>query len=262
MADLAQVSRTSLLALADCLASGRLEPPFELVALRRHVAAHECAEVATFLQRLAACGFNGPQVGMLVRAIAEERAAAQAIGDRVRLVWTGPEIVSAASRDTAVVMRELFESAERTVLLSGFAVHRGRVVLASAAQRMAERPTLKVRLFLNVHRPYGNSASEAELLREFGTKFSRQHWPPGALPDVYYDPRSLLTGRHVRASMHAKCVVVDDRIAFVTSANLTPAAQERNIEAGVLIEDETFARSLRGQFDALVQTGALKRLPL
>jgi phosphatidylserine/phosphatidylglycerophosphate/cardiolipin synthase-like enzyme len=56
--------------------------------------------------------------------------------------------------------------------------------------------------------------------------------------------------------------VVDDRVAFVTSANLTEAAQQRNIEAGVLVEGEGFARSLRAQFDALVDAGALRRLPL
>jgi phosphatidylserine/phosphatidylglycerophosphate/cardiolipin synthase-like enzyme len=158
-------------------------------------------------------------------------------------------------------MRELFESAERSVLLSGFAVHRGKAVLAALARRMSDVPTLKARLFLNVLRPYGNPASDAELLREFGTKFTRQHWG-GTLPEVYYDPRALAKESGARASLHAKCVVVDDRVAFVTSANLTEAAQQRNIEAGVLVEEEAFARSLRAQFDALVDAGALRRLPL
>jgi phosphatidylserine/phosphatidylglycerophosphate/cardiolipin synthase-like enzyme len=83
--------------------------------------------------------------------------------------------------------------------------------------------------------------SPAELLRLFGRKFERQHWPPGPLPQVYYDPRSLVTDAAGPTSFHAKCVVVDDRIAFVTSANLTEAAQQRNIEAGILVEDEVSA---------------------
>jgi phosphatidylserine/phosphatidylglycerophosphate/cardiolipin synthase-like enzyme len=58
--------------------------------------------------------------------------------------------------------------------------------------------------------------------------------------------------------LHAKCIVVDDRKAFVTSANLTTAAQERNIEAGLLVEDAGLAQSLRMQFETLVGAGILK----
>lgn len=34
--------------------------------------------------------------------------------------------------------------------------------------------------------------------------------------------------------MHAKCVVADEKFAFISSANLTGAAMERNMELGVL----------------------------
>jgi phosphatidylserine/phosphatidylglycerophosphate/cardiolipin synthase-like enzyme len=46
----------------------------------------------------------------------------------------------------------------------------------------------------------------------------------------------------------------------VTSANLTEAAQERNIEAGVLVEDEGLAHRLRLQFDGLIERGELRSL--
>ena len=35
--------------------------------------------------------------------------------------------------------------------------------------------------------------------------------------------------------MHAKCVVADSRHVFVSSANFTEAAQERNVEIGLLL---------------------------
>jgi len=54
---------------------------------------------------------------------------------------------------------------------------------------------------------------------------------------------------------------VDDEVAFVTSANFTEAAQERNIEVGVLVEDADFTRALRQQFDSLVESKALARTP-
>jgi phosphatidylserine/phosphatidylglycerophosphate/cardiolipin synthase-like enzyme len=63
------------------------------------------------------------------------------------------------------------------------------------------------------------------------------------------------------ASLYAKCIVIDNEIAFVTSANFTEWAQERNLEAGVLIRDEGFARSLRNQFEALIAASRLRLLP-
>jgi phosphatidylserine/phosphatidylglycerophosphate/cardiolipin synthase-like enzyme len=62
-------------------------------------------------------------------------------------------------------------------------------------------------------------------------------------------------------ALHAKCVVVDDRMAFVSSANFTEAAQQRNIEAGVLMTNPQFARSLRTQFEVLVSHGLRRRMP-
>jgi len=62
-------------------------------------------------------------------------------------------------------------------------------------------------------------------------------------------------------SLHAKCVVLDDRETFVTSANFTAAGHERNIEVGALIRDSGFAAALRAQFDSLVEAGILLRVP-
>jgi cardiolipin synthase C len=50
-------------------------------------------------------------------------------------------------------------------------------------------------------------------------------------------------------SLHAKSLVVDDRIAFVGSYNLDPRSENLNCEAGLLVEDEAFARALRGEID-------------
>jgi phosphatidylserine/phosphatidylglycerophosphate/cardiolipin synthase-like enzyme len=87
-----------------------------------------------------------------------------------------------------------------------------------------------------------------------------QEWPGGRLPELYYDPRSLDMEAIKRSSLHAKCIVADRRVAFVTSANFTEAAQTRNIEVGALIRDAAFAAQLAGHFDALVEAACLQRL--
>ena len=42
----------------------------------------------------------------------------------------------APTRDTGVVLRELFAEAEHRVLIIGFAVHQGREIFAVLAERM------------------------------------------------------------------------------------------------------------------------------
>jgi phosphatidylserine/phosphatidylglycerophosphate/cardiolipin synthase-like enzyme len=71
----------------------------------------------------------------------------------------------------------------------------------------------------------------------------------------------LDTNSAERATWHAKVVVVDDETAFVTSANFTEWAHQRNVEAGVLIRNPQFARQLRQQFEGLVQSRAVLEVP-
>jgi putative cardiolipin synthase len=49
--------------------------------------------------------------------------------------------------------------------------------------------------------------------------------------------------------IHAKSLVIDDRIAFVGSYNLDPRSERLNTEVGLLIEDEAFARELREEIE-------------
>lgn len=49
--------------------------------------------------------------------------------------------------------------------------------------------------------------------------------------------------------IHAKSLVVDDRIAYIGSYNLDPRSENLNTEVGLLIEDEAFARELRAEID-------------
>jgi phosphatidylserine/phosphatidylglycerophosphate/cardiolipin synthase-like enzyme len=80
------------------------------------------------------------------------------------------------------------------------------------------------------------------------------------LPELLYDPRSLAEEGEKRAVLHAKLVIVDQRKTLLTSANFTEAAHERNIEAGVLIDDPAFAQRIVRQLNHLIEGGALVKL--
>ena len=66
--------------------------------------------------------------------------------------------------------------------------------------------------------------------------------------------------RPPNARLHAKAVVADSRDVLLTSANLSSAAFNRNLELGVLIRGGDVAASIQRHFDALIATGELKRL--
>jgi phosphatidylserine/phosphatidylglycerophosphate/cardiolipin synthase-like enzyme len=53
-----------------------------------------------------------------------------------------------------------------------------------------------------------------------------------------------------RSALHAKCIVIDGREALVTSANFTEAAQERNIELGLLVRSAEIASRIERHFQA------------
>jgi len=84
-------------------------------------------------------------------------------------------------------------------------------------------------------------------------------------PDLPWVQRAseLLYGHLMRAGvrvhlyaerpLHAKVAVVDDRWATVGSSNLDPTSLSLNLEANVVVRDETFARQLRTQIEHLMQ---------
>lgn len=244
--------------LASAAESGALRAPFSAGGLARWLAPSEARCAAEGLAALST--LPAAQLTLVLRLLAEERRRAIERRLGVELVWTGPDTPGVASRDTAVVVRHLFQAAQHAVLVSSFAVAQGEQVFAPLAERADAQPELRVRLVLNVARPHQDGTPAEELRRRFAADFFRRHWPGTRRPEVYHDPRALEPSGPMRAVQHSKCVVIDDREALVTSANFTEAAQERNIEAGVLVREPAFARQLREHFDALIESGALVRL--
>jgi phosphatidylserine/phosphatidylglycerophosphate/cardiolipin synthase-like enzyme len=249
-----------LAALAGALRSGRLHAPFTAVPVQRYCAVARAAEVASRLQQLHEEGMKPQHLALLAETIVRTRERLPEPAELVDLVWTGPETPGVTNRDTSVVVRELFGSAESEVLVAGFAVYQGRAVFKRLAERMEERPGLRVKLFLDVQRHPADTSLPEKVVGRFAQRFITQEWPGEKVPELYYDPRSLVADTLKRSSMHAKGVVVDRRVALVTSANFTEAAQTRNIEVGALIRSQGFATQLAGHFESLAAAGLLRPL--
>lgn len=253
---------SDLAELGKALRAGRLEPDFTPTSLQRYCSGADLSEIATELQKLSDEGVSTAHLALLFELLADERASQTNPDDLIDLVWTGPEPEGTASRDTSIVVPELFSKAKETVLVAGYAIYQGRSVFESLAQRMEKYPDLKVQMFLNVQRDYGDTTEEISLLRNFANRFKEKEWPGTRMPEAYYFPEALAdTKGKKKASLHAKCIVIDRSTAFVSSANFTEAAQIRNIEVGVLINSANFATKLAQHFQAAAAQGVLKPIP-
>lgn len=260
MNGLLSLSVSDLAALKEALRSGRLPVPYLPTLIERIVPRGVAAEVSTALQGIAASGANRDGIVAALELLLAARAQQPPIDEVIELVTTGPEAGSVANRDTQVVVQELFRNAERSVLVAGYELYQAEPVFRTLAERMACEPRPTVQMFLNVKRPLGDTTEEGDLVAAFAHRFRTQHWPADRpLPEIYFDPRALELDSKRRAVLHAKCVVIDAKTSFISSANFTQAAQERNIEVGVLVRSQVVAERLITFFSALIGSGAARR---
>ncbi len=255
----------ALTGLADALAAGTIGAPITRAGLGPHVPDDHLDAVWAALTALEADGMAPRHVARALRLLVEEREAGQRMSDRVELVWSPPDLDAIDARDTAVVVQELFRRAKGSVLISTFALDekkKAAALFGELAARMDAEPALLVRVFANIHRKHHDDTPSIALVREFTRRVREDVWPGQRLPEVFYDPRSLETDGVKRAVLHAKAVVVDGRWTLLTSANFTEAAQERNIEAGVVIDDKRLAQRMTRQFDQWVEAGVLRGIVL
>lgn len=264
MSSFLKLSRPALSGLARAIETGRLNFPVSVVSISSYVPSASLPEIVPELNQLHQQGMKANHIARMLRLLIAERAASQNKEDQIALVWTGPEILGTESRDTQIVVREMFSNAQRSVLISSFAIDQGKKgheVFLPLAECMDTRPELQVRMFLNVKRNWTDPTTSSMLLRQYAENFRSKIWPGKRLPSVFYDVRSLETTSHSNACLHAKCVVVDEEQVLVTSANFTQAAHRRNIEAGILVTDRVIARAIRSQFEMLVTHRIIQRVP-
>ena len=240
------------------LRSGRIAAPFSALSLQRVLGRGVEPEVAGWLNTVAESGCSAEAMGLWVEALAQGSEKRDAQEHAVQMVSTAPAGDVSMHRDTAVVVQDLFRRARRSLLISTYGIYGGRDIFRGLAARMEIEPGIRVRLFLNID---GHVAPA-----DFAADFLRYHWPEmateaGRLPDIYYDVRSrALRHESERAVMHAKCVVMDGEEVLVTSANFTEAAQQRNIEVGLLVRSQSVARQVTEFFDGLVSSGCCSAL--
>ena len=243
--------------LEGALDTGMISTSSSPVTVRSALGLRDGAEdLLADLNALERTGVSGRAAAAWLRAVEQAHARSPSPD----LVWSGPEVPGLHARDTRRVYEELLGSARRSVWASTYVYFDGPRAFATLAGQMDAIPELQVTLLMNIQRRRGDTTAADQLVRRFADRFWTTDWPGEARPRVFYDPRSLeLDGP--ACVLHAKAVVADGEAVFMTSANLTDAALDRNIELGVLIRDRALAASVTSHFQGLIHREMLRPLP-
>lgn len=163
--------------------------------------------------------------------------------ENVQLVWTGPDINQAPVRRSEQVLIELISTAQTSLFLVSFVLVNIPAV-ESALKKALERG-VDVRMLIESEDKEGTYQFR-ETIKRLQTDI------PGLT--MYVWPRenreSAVDGF---ARVHAKCAVADQESAFITSANLTSAALDKNIEMGVHIQGGHIPRTIYRQFVGMIR---------
>ena len=212
-----------------------VDTPTARVAVRNVLAAWEKAEV------------NGQEIaGMLIGASAAHLSAERELG--VELVWTGPTTEFVPTRRTEQVLLDLIAGATSELFLVSFVAYNVRSIVEALKDGLSHG----IRLRMLVEASIANGGT----LTTDHAAVMRAH-----LPTVELFTWTNRTEEFIGGRVHAKVAVVDRARAFITSANLTEYALERNMEAGVLAKGGPLPSMLADHLDALIDVGVISRIP-
>ena len=253
---LSQLSRTELEFLRKAIVKRQLATPLSEAGL----ASLGKAALFAKLGPLAGTG-EAAALALIELALASGEPVAAAAAPRSSvLVLTDPKVALPNVRATTAVLLELLGAATERVLIAGYEFGHGAVLFGPLHKAMAER-NVKVTICLKVPPAPSPKSMMSAYLAVQAHQFLKQNWPFGApLPQLYYFPAGCEHGSH--RSLHAKCVIVDDRHVLVGSANFTQRGHTRNLEVGVRLDDPSLAHALTMQFKQLIDNGELRALPI
>ena len=170
----------------------------------------------------------------------------------IELTWTGPTEVESQLRRTDQALLELIHAAGKQILIVSFAVYKAKAIL-SALEQAADRG-VEITIVLE-----SAEASEGKLayntLQALGASLREKSrvfiWPAAKRP---HTPEGKI------GSLHAKLAVADEKILYISSANLTDYAMTLNMEMGVLIHGGPQPAQAAKHFEMLITAGVLAQV--
>ena len=193
-------------------------------------------------------GFTHDAIGLALQSAYHAHRHARE-SQSVELVWTGPSPPQTHLRRTDQALLEVIRSAEGEVWIVSFAAYGVRAILDALLEALDRNVTVSL-VLESAEQSEGRLTSDqiAELQASLNQRARVYVWPTAM--------RQISGGR--RGTLHAKCAVADGEQLFVSSANLTEAALQINIELGALIKSAKHASLVEGHLRWLVESRTLQ----
>lgn len=180
----------------------------------------------------------------LMLLAASHVAAKVARQQSIELVWTGPTTPFVSTRRTEQALLQVISSAQSTLFITSFVAYDVSSIVAALNE--ASGRGVSISMLLELSQEHGGSIA----LDVIGKM--RNLVPAARLYGWLSKQWEFADGR-----VHAKVAVADGTVCFITSANLTRYAMERNMEAGLLISGGHVPQMLNDHLSSLVTTGVV-----
>ncbi|TZG29626.1 phospholipase [Sphingomonas montanisoli] len=164
---------------------------------------------------------------------------------RVEFVWTGPTTPFVATRRTEQVLLDLIERADRELFIVSFVAYDVPSVIAAITDAIARGVDTRILVEASVTQGGSLLVDPVATMKKAVPEARLYVWTDRVHP--------FTNGR-----VHAKLAVADTALAFLTSANLTGHALEKNMEAGILLTGGDTPRRLRDHLHALITTEVIR----
>jgi phosphatidylserine/phosphatidylglycerophosphate/cardiolipin synthase-like enzyme len=183
--------------------------------------------------------------GMLIGASAAHHHAR--VEQEIELVWTGPSSQLVATRKTEQALLQVIDAAQDRLFMTSFVAY--DVASIMHGLRQALQSGVKVSMLLEASDQHGGGVSFDAIAH------IKAALPSALIYSWVHKPDGFAGGK-----VHAKVAVADEVFCFISSANLTGHAMEKNMEAGVLIKGGATPRSLHRHLEALVTTHVIEKV--
>ena len=157
------------------------------------------------------------------------------------LVWTGPTTPFVSARRTEQALLQVINSAEQSLFITSFVAYDVSTIVK--ALNVAAERGVTITMLLESSQDHGGSIN-IDVIGKMR----------GLVPTAQLYAWRNKTGNFSDGRVHAKVAVADKTSCFITSANLTGYAMEKNMEAGVLISGGRIPRLLDDHLRSLVDT--------
>ena len=164
----------------------------------------------------------------------------------LQLAWTGPKTTRLVPRRMDAALCDVINHAHSRIFLISyvyFSEAETKAAIANACSR-----GVQLHIVLEADQAHGGTMRDDQVARmrndfaeiPFSQNMHYYRWQHEGL-----------------GCIHAKCAVADDSCAYISSANLTHAAMNHNMELGVLIMGGAEPATLSAHFTELISTGTL-----